>query len=51
MKIDGKKYNQTKIICVNSVDVVAMGSYDAEANEIRFIEPGKPVDTIKLTLN
>ena len=50
MKIDGKKYYQVKISCVNTVDVIAVGVYDPLNNLIRFLEPGQPVDSIKLTL-
>ena len=48
IKINGNKYNQTKIVCINNVDVIAYGIYDVEDNEIRFLEPGTPVDTMKL---
>ena len=51
VKINGIYYLKTEIQCINNVEVVVEGIYDAINNEIRYITPGTPLDTMKLTKN
>ena len=51
VKINGKYYLKTETRCINNVEVVVEGIYDATDNEIRYITPGIPLETMKLVKN